>query len=49
MHADSEQIELQRSVKFGDYASEFFMIWFNIIGYWVLQPRINSLLEKKEG
>jgi membrane protein CcdC involved in cytochrome C biogenesis len=44
-----KSIELQRSVKFGDYAGEFFLIWFSIIGYWVLQPRINALLERKEG
>jgi hypothetical protein len=44
-----KSIELQRSVKFGDYAGEFFLIWFSLIGYWVLQPRINKLLEQTEG
>ena len=40
-------VELGRPVKFGDYAGEFFLIWFSIIGYWILQPRINKLSGSK--
>lgn len=36
-------VELRREAHFKDYAGEFFLIWFSIIGYWILQPRINKL------
>lgn len=35
--------ELGREAHFGDYVGEFFLIWFSIIGFWILQPRINRL------
>jgi hypothetical protein len=38
-----KSIELGRLAKFGDYAGEFFMIWFSPIGIWILQPRLNRL------
>ncbi len=38
-------VELQRPVTFGDYAGEFFLIWFFPIGIWIIQPRINKLFE----
>ncbi|MGV6861380.1 MAG: hypothetical protein ACWA41_06385 [Putridiphycobacter sp.] len=37
--------ELQREVKFSDFAGEFFLIWFYPIGVWILQPQINKLIE----
>jgi hypothetical protein len=37
--------ELGRLAKFGDYAGEFFMIWFSIIGMWVLQPKLNKMVK----
>jgi hypothetical protein len=40
-----KSVELGRMVKFGDYAGEFFLIWFSPIGVWVLQPRLNKLTE----
>ncbi len=36
-------IELKRNVTFSDYASEFFLIWFFVIGIWVFQPKINAI------
>lgn len=36
-------IELGREAHFSDYMGAFFLIWFSIIGYWILQPRINRL------
>ncbi|MCK7591441.1 hypothetical protein M0G43_12715 [Subsaxibacter sp. CAU 1640] len=36
--------ELQRPVKFADFAPEFFMLWFYFVGIWILQPRINKLV-----
>ena len=40
-----KSVELGRLAHFSDYAGEFFMIWFSIIGFWVLQPRLNKLAE----
>jgi hypothetical protein len=41
-----KSVELGRMAKFGDYAGEFFLIWFSPIGVWILQPRLNKLIEK---
>ena len=38
-----KSIELDRTATFGDYAGEFFLIWFYFIGVWLIQPRINAL------
>lgn len=37
-------VELQRELKFGDFAGEFFLIWFYPIGVWFIQPRINKMV-----
>ena len=37
--------ELQREVKFGDFISEFVLIWFYFVGIWILQPKINKLAD----
>lgn len=37
--------ELQRQVTFSDFAGEFFLIWFFPIGIWILQPKINKMIE----
>lgn len=39
-------VELQREVKFVDFAGEFFMIWFYPIGIWIVQPKINKMIEE---
>ena len=39
-------VELQREVKFSDFAGEFFMIWFYPIGIWIIQPKINKFIEE---
>ena len=39
-------VELQREVKFGDFAVEFFMIWFYPVGIWIVQPKINKMIEE---
>lgn len=36
--------ESQRTVSFGDYIGNFFLIWFLPIGVWILQPKINELI-----
>lgn len=39
-------VELQREVSFSDFAGEFFMIWFYPIGVWIVQPKINKMIEE---
>ena len=38
-------VELQRAVTFSDFAVEFFLIWFYPIGIWIIQPKINKMIE----
>ncbi len=40
-------VELQRKVTFSDFAGEFFMIWVFFIGIWIIQPKINKMMEDK--
>jgi hypothetical protein len=39
-------VQLQRRVNFSDFAGEFFLLWFSVIGVWILQPKINRFSEK---
>ena len=41
-------VELQREVTFSDFVGEFFLIWFHIIGIWILQPRINKMVREHD-
>ena len=43
-----DSVELQREVSFSDFAGEFFMIWFFPIGIWIVQPKVNKMIEDKE-
>ena len=36
-------VELQRQVRFEDFAGEFFMLLFFPVGVWILQPKINKM------
>ena len=38
--------ELQRKITYIDYTGEFWMIWFFPIGIWMIQPKINKLVER---
>lgn len=38
-------VELQRETAFSDFAGEFFLIWFYPIGVWIIQPKINKIVE----
>lgn len=40
-------VELGRLAKFSEYSTEFFLIWFSPIGFWILQPRLNKLMSNK--
>ena len=39
-------VELQREVKFSEFAGEFFLLWFYPIGVWIVQPKINKMIEE---
>ncbi|RLD66778.1 MAG: hypothetical protein DRI84_04060 [Bacteroidetes bacterium] len=43
-----KSVELQREARFEDFIGEFFLIWFFPIGVWILQPRINKMLNSTE-
>ena len=36
--------EMQRRVRFSDFAGELFMLWFFFIGVWIIQPRLNKIV-----
>ncbi len=38
-------VELQRETSFSDFAGEFVSIWFYPIGIWIIQPKINKIIE----
>jgi hypothetical protein len=40
-------VELQKEVSFGEFAGEFFMLWFYFIGIWIIQPKINKMAANK--
>lgn len=42
-----KSVEMNREVNFSDYAGEFFLLWFYIIGVWILQPKINKIYSEK--
>lgn len=39
--------EVQRQVKFEDFVGEFFLAWFYLVGFWILQPRLNKLVNEE--
>ena len=39
--------EKEAELTFGNYALEFFLILYMIIGVWILQPRLNKIMSKK--
>ncbi|HPM30467.1 MAG TPA: hypothetical protein PLJ60_09020 [Chryseolinea sp.] len=38
-------VELQRETTFSDFAGEFFMIWFYPVGIWIIQPKVNKMVQ----
>lgn len=40
-----KSIQLEKEATFSEYVGEFFMLWFHFIGVWIIQPRINKLIE----
>ena len=41
-----KSVILGREALLSDYIGEFFMIWFNVIGIWLIQPKINRIVDK---
>lgn len=39
-------VELQREVIFSDFAGEFFLFWFYPAGVWIVQPKINKMVDE---
>jgi len=39
-------LELNKKLKFSEFLNEFFLLLFFPIGIWVIQPKINALVEK---
>lgn len=44
-----KMVEMRKKVTFNDFAGEFLLIWFNAVGFWILQPRINKLIDAEPG
>ncbi len=40
-------VEMQRQVGFSDFVLECVLIWFFFIGVWILQPKINKMVEQE--
>ncbi|WP_341220633.1 hypothetical protein [Polaribacter atrinae] len=40
-------VELQKEVRFSEFAGEFFMLWFYFIGIWIIQPKINKMTDNE--
>ncbi|MBA9079892.1 hypothetical protein [Rufibacter quisquiliarum] len=43
-----KSVEMKKEVSLGDYFSDFILILFLPLGIWVLQPRINKVVEKEK-
>jgi hypothetical protein len=43
-----KKAELHKDHKTKDLVLEIFLIWFFIIGIWILQPRLNKIMAKKQ-
>ncbi len=41
-------VELQKKVMPGEYILEFFLVWFALVGIWILQPKINKIVEQSQ-
>lgn len=41
-------VELKRKVGLGDFIGDFFLLWFYVVGIWIIQPRVNQLYEKNK-
>jgi hypothetical protein len=39
-----KSIELNREADVGDYIGLFFLFMFNVVGFWIIQPKINRIM-----
>ena len=42
------QYESKKDLKFGDYSREFFLILIMIIGIWIIQPKLNKIIDENK-
>jgi hypothetical protein len=40
-----KSVELGRMAKVADYIGDFMLVWMMPIGVWIVQPRLNKLVE----
>lgn len=40
-------VELRREVEFSEFIGEFLMLWFSFIGVWIIQPKLNKLVNQE--
>jgi hypothetical protein len=40
-------VELQREVSIGDFILEIVLIWFFFVGVWIMQPKINEMINRE--
>jgi glucan phosphoethanolaminetransferase (alkaline phosphatase superfamily) len=41
-----KSVELGREAHLSEYLAELFLLWFSLVGVWVLQPRLNALVRR---
>jgi hypothetical protein len=41
----TKSVELKRRARFSDYIGYFFLVWLYPIGIWIIQPKINAIVE----
>ena len=41
-----KQTEKHKELTFSNYAKEFFLILYLVIGIWILQPKLNEILKE---
>lgn len=40
-------VELQKEVEFSEFIVEFLLLWFFFIGIWIIQPKINEIIQNE--
>lgn len=41
-----KSVELKREAVLNDYIGEFFLIWFFVVGLWIMQPKLNKFADE---
>lgn len=40
-----KSVEIQRKASFKEFIEEFFLLWFHFVGVWIVQPKVQKLLD----